>query len=61
MDNYRYSCKICKKLAVKDHNKGICGKYLLLSMLEYKTKEEAIEHINKHHTRLKEISTEKGK
>ena len=47
--NRKFSCLVCKKLAERDHKKGLVGHHLLSSMLWFDSKEEAIEHLKKAH------------
>lgn len=53
-NKYWYFCKECKRLADKDKRDGFAGKYLLQSMLAFKSRKEAIEHLKNFH-KLEEL------
>lgn len=61
MEHNSYSCVICKKLAEKDHKKGVIGKHLLRSLCWFDTEEEAIRHIRTEHPRECRKAIEEGK
>lgn len=61
MGSRKWSCLVCKKLADKDHKKGLIGRHLLNSMWWYDSEEEAIQHLRQEHPKEYKRAVKTGK